>query len=331
MYKIALFFLFIRCSFSAFSQSDNPERLSVGVYMPIDRYDDLEYGQIRKLETQIINIIANNGITSKISAFRIQLDNSGTINQNLLQTMAKGIVCLPKFEIYGDRTADTGMKKIQVVDVSLTLTIQYIYEDIIFSTLSMQLQGSGNTRAQAINNTIRNIRSGDSRWAKFLDHTREEIVRYYDAMCDKLMQQAHQLNKLDLTTEALAILWPIPKEVACHEMVEELTVDIYRKHINRECRKQIQIARGLLAANRYDEGLSILMYIDPGSECARESEELTRIIEKEFDENAEKNRNSELMLRREELRLEELRYKNIETMVAKHKEPTFKEKVLVIK
>lgn len=312
-------------STSTYAQKDYSEWLSIGVYMPAQYFTDLDAGQKQKLETKIISIIADNGISANISAFRILIDTSTTPSQDLLSLMAKGIVCVPKFEIYSEQVADTGLKKLKVVDVSLTLTVQYIYEDVIFSNTTSNIQGSGNTTQEAINNAIRIIKTSDGKWKDFLETTHKEIIRYYDNMCPKLMDQAEQLNKLNLTSEALSILWPIPKEINCHSEVENLALKIYQKHVNQQCKEQLLEAEALLAGNRYDEGLAVLSRIDPISECYEATLEKIKIIEKELDENPEKNRSDLLILQQQQLDIEKYRTDRIMELAATQRQKQFGE------
>ena len=327
MKRLLILILTLNISFSTFlkAQQDYTEWLSIGVYMPSQYSTDLGSGQKQRLETKIISVIARNGIGAKVSAFKITVDTSASVSVDLLNLMAKGIVCIPKFEIYNERIADTGMKKLKVVDVDLTLTVQYIYEDVIFSDINVQLQGSGSNRDQALNSAIRGIRTTDSKWKRFLETTHREIIRYYDGMCGKLMDQAEHLNKLNLTSEALSILWPIPKEVSCHAEVEELSLRIYQKHINQQCKRSILNARALLAGNRYDEGLAVLARIDPISDCYEDAVKMIESIEVELDENTEKNRSAFLTLQQQQLEVEKYRYERMMEITAEKNKKQFAE------
>lgn len=305
--------LFLLCTpATLFTQSDSrdySEWLSVGVFMPRDSYDDLEYDQMVKLETKIVSIISKNGITSKISAFRLDLgvDSSSVLNNdNLLKFLGKGVVCIPKLEIYNSRNAETGMKNLHVVDANLTLTVQYIYEDIIFASETVQMQGSGNNKSQAVNSLIRNIKPGMAIWPRFLKQTHGEIIRYYESMCDKLMDQARQLDKLNETGKALAILWPIPKELQCHQTVEELSIKIYQRHINLQCKKWLLRARTKLAGNQYYDGLAILGEINPDSDCYDDALQMIKSIEEELDKIRETDQ--QLTIERSRQQLEIAKY-----------------------
>lgn len=308
------------------AQSDPATLLTIGVYANPASSKDLSADHLKKLETKIISIISNQGVTHNITAALINIESDDSANSRLLATMSKGIVCVPKFEIYDDRVVEAGLKNVFIVDISLTMSIQYIYEDIIFSNLQKTIQGSGRNREQAINNVMRNLRINDPVWSQFLASTREKIVNYYEQSCSSLAEQARQLDQLDLTVEALSILWPIPKEVDCYEEIKELTIQVYKRHINRQCAITIQKAKAFLAANRYDDGLSALSKIDPISSCAEEAEILIDTIAQEIDLNIQTNRNSELMLRMEETKLAEIRLQQMEAEIAKYRESVFRKK-----
>ena len=309
--------LAVICFCHASTAQSSYNSLIIGVFMQHDStYIGLSADQVKKLETRIINIINTGGVTSNISASRISSKDA----ENIVETMARGIVCLPKFEIFDKRVADTGIKKIKVVDVSLTLAIQYIHEDIIFNNLQLQLQGSGNTHDQAINNVIRNLRPSDSRFKKFLSETRERIINYYTENCDDIMEQARQLDRLDLPGDALKILFPIPREIECYEEVKEMTVEVYRKYINKRCSQYMLTAKTLLAANKYDKGLETISLIDPTSQCAEEAVKLIESVKEEIDSTALENRYFELqmeMIRSKNEMNEEEMEKRIEKEVAK--------------
>lgn len=320
-------FLFFIIPFSLIAQNneeepiDYSEWLSIGVYMPIDTVYELSNTQMKRLENKTISLIAKNGTAAKISAFRIQGDS--TSSPDFMSLMAKGVVCVPKFEVYDTRKIDAGMKKLTVVDVSLTLTVQYIYEDVIFSDITVELQGSGKNKGQAINNAIKNINTRSSKWNRFMNDTHLEIVRYYEGMCDKLMTQAKQLNKLHLTSEALALLWPIPKEVACHAIVEELVIEIYENHMAKQCKKEMMRAKAFLAGNRYDEGLGVLSMINPSSDCYDDAVKMLEVLEKEVDDNAEKNRSAFMVLKQQELEYERFKHQHMGQIAAEEKSNDF--------
>jgi hypothetical protein len=308
----------------AYGQSDPATLMTVGVYVNPSAATELSPDQLKLLESRVINIISRQGLTHNIAASRINFSEESS--SNLMRTMSKGIVCVPKFEIFDTQEVEGSLDNTFVVDVSLTLSVQYIYEDIIFSNMQRQIQGSGRDRQQAINNVIRNLRINDPQWATFLASTRENIVNYYDQACSSLVEQATQLDQLDLTVEALAILWPIPKEVDCYEEVKQLTIQVYKRHINRQCAKTLLDARTFLAANRYDDGLAVLSKVDPLSSCAEEANILIDTIAQEIDINSKENRNSEIMLRTEERKLAEIRLQQMEADVARSREPLFRKR-----
>lgn len=283
--KIAvLFFNFLALSFLAYGQGSP---INIGIYMNSNT-DSSEISQVAtsKLETRIINIININGVTSKVSASRINKDDLSDI----IETMARGVVCVPIFEIYEKKIADTHLERIHVVDASLTLKVQYIHEDIIFNTMQLQLQGSGSSYDQAINNIIRNLRGRSNDVSRFLAETRERVTLYYDENCNSIIEQARQLDKLDRPLKAIQLLWPIPREVNCYEEVKDMSIDLYRKYINKKCQVDLLKSKTLFASNQFRAGLKVLQEIDPSSICYEETLQLIAKIEADVDSQSAEDR-----------------------------------------
>ncbi|MFK8058051.1 MAG: hypothetical protein AB8F78_18130 [Saprospiraceae bacterium] len=282
--KAGLLLILAAGSFLAYGQGS---AINIGIYMNSGQ-DSSEISKIAasKLETRIINIINVNGVTSKVSASRINKDDLS----DLIETMARGVVCVPIFEIYDKNIADTHLERIHVVDASLTLKVQYIHEDIIFNTLQMQLQGSGRSYDQAINNIIRNLRGRSNNVSKFLNETRERVTNYYDENCSSIIEQARQLDKLDRPLKAIQLLWPIPREVDCYEEVKDMSIDLYMKYINKQCQIDLLKSKTLFASNHFREGLEVLQKIDPSSICYEETLQLIAKIEADVDSQSAENR-----------------------------------------
>jgi hypothetical protein len=260
------FYILTSCFFSIVGQAQT--HLTIGVYMNPKGYSKVDSDQIAKLETRIVSVITSGGSSFNVSASRITSDfHNSDGNQLGWKTLARGIVCLPKFEIFNSRVVDTGIKKVTVVDASLTLSIQYIHEDIIFTTLVINLQGSGSNEYQAVNDVIRNIRPQDPKWQSFVKETREKIISYYEIHCDGILAKAKQLDKLNQPIGALQIIWPIPQEVDCFERVNELIEEIYIRAINQHCREKMLAAKAKFAADQFDIALIYLSQIQVNSNC----------------------------------------------------------------
>ncbi len=331
MKSIAFFIILILAIGLCFqSIGQNQTHLTIGIYMKPGGYTEIEKDQISKLETQIINVISMSGSTFNISASRIEPNTNSINGPGMMETMARGVVCYPKFEVYDVRVVDTGLKKLTVVDASLTLTVQYIHEDIIFSSMAMTLQGSGKDKYQAINDIIRNIRPQDQKWQTFVQETRTKIINYYDNHCDVIIAKAKQLDRLDLPLNAVQILWPIPQDVACYERVKELIVEIYLRAINQLCRQELLKAKTALAANNYDTGLECLGKIDPKSDCYEEVLTLIDTIAEEVDQTSIEERAYSLELEKYRLQFERERREDgrMEESVARRNAVIIRESVI---
>ncbi|WNJ17554.1 hypothetical protein [Pontibacter sp. G13] len=274
--------------------------------MPEDQNLQLDPGQVQRLETRIVNVITNAGRPYNISAAKTEAKSSGNTEQNQtsfgsdleqysmrLETMAKGIVCIPLFEIYDERKVETPLKTVNTVDVYLSLSVQYIYGDIIFHTTELQLQGTGRNRDQAINDVIRNIKPSDRRWGGFLRATQDNIVEYYDHACEHIIGQAQELEDLGDNFKALCLLWPIPREVECYEEVRETTIRLYDKYLDKYCERLILVAKTFKAENNYEAAAAVLRLINPVSACKEDAEALIDELGEQVDEDRDVDREIE--------------------------------------
>jgi hypothetical protein len=70
-------------------------------------------------------------------------------------------VIYPKFAIYETNVVEGGMQNITVVSVELSLFIKQVDNNMLFSTISKQLKGSGSSKELAITNAISKIPTND--------------------------------------------------------------------------------------------------------------------------------------------------------------------------
>jgi len=258
-----LSFLILISGLSALNaQTDNAEWLNIGLVMPTS-YDGLDDAQLSKVETKIMGILANNGVSS--------------------QGVCNGIVLYPKFEIYDESEVNTGMQNLTVVDITLSLFIKQADDNAIFSQTSKQIRGSGKNRDQALNSAINAIKSNDPKWAEFIGKAKKEMIQYYDRMCASLLSQADQLSKTGQVAQAISMLFNIPKEVGCYEQARSRSIALYKQYINENCSRLMLEAKGYLANNDYASAMNVVEQIDPNSSCFKETDKLISTAAKEVD------------------------------------------------
>lgn len=234
------------------AQDDKSDFLNISLVMPqAGDIPTLSTGHLSKVETKILAILANNGIASQ---------NGGN-----------GIVLYPKLDIYDDQDINTGMQNMKVVRLTLTLFVKQADENVLFTSESRSLSGSGKTKEQALNMAINSINSQDVKWANFIKATRVKVVQYYQKMCTTIITQADQLSQTGQKEKALSLLMNVPIEVSCYNEVKTKSLDIYKKHINRQCAQELQLAKSRIAGGDYGMALNIIGRIDPESSCFSEA------------------------------------------------------------
>lgn len=236
-----------------------------------------------KLATKVLNIVSRNGKgeNCKISCVRNRKIDPGKINLADLNT---GILCRPKLEIYDEEIVDTGMEKLTVVKVSLSIFVQSVRGDVIFSSITKEYQGSGRNRKAAINNAIVSIPIKSRSFESFLIEARQQIVQYYNQICSTIINQAQALKEFKLFEDAIYLLWPIPHEVSCHSEARDTMISIYKAYVEYNCSNFLFNARTYITSKKYSLAMAELRKIDAEANCAKDAIQLMNEISAKVDE-----------------------------------------------
>jgi hypothetical protein len=250
-------------------------KIALSVVMP-ENIDGLTVSQLSKLESKIIQMATKAGLSA-----------SG-YNQTF--------VIYPKFAIYETNTVEGGMQNITVITTELTLFIKQVNNNLLFSSVSRQLKGSGKTAEIALNNVISQIPVSDKIFASFIDEGKNKIVKYYEENCDDIVKKADAFIKMQQYEQALGLLMSIPEEVsACYDKILQKSIDTYKSYQKQRCAEQLQEARTLIAGRYYDEALNVLSGVDPSTECFNDAKTMVKSVENKV--NAEYKKNWDLQVK----------------------------------
>jgi len=264
-----------------------------------------------KLETKVQALISRNGTACKVSCVK---NTNFDPNKIDLGDLTTGIICKPKLEVVDEEIANTGMEKLAVVKVSLSLFIQSLRGNVVFSYITKEYQGSGKDNAQALNNAVSSITVKDIEYERFLKNARNEIIRYYDQMCGTIVEQAISLSKFRRYQDAIFLLWPIPQEVRCHAEARDTMVSIYKQFVDYNCNNFLYNARTYMASNEFTKATAELRKIDAEASCAKDALALMEQIAPKVD--AQERQYFELYkkMREDELELQKERYRSMANM-----------------
>jgi hypothetical protein len=247
-------------TFTSFAQStDDIGKIALSVIMP-ENVDGLNVSQLSKLETKIAQIITASGLAAT------------GYNNNF--------VIYPKFAINESNIVEGGMQNITVVTADLSLFIKQVNNDMLFSSISKSLKGSGSSKELAITNAILQIQTKDPEFKTFIEAGKTKIIQYYEVNCTDIIKKSDSYVKMQQYEQAFGLLMTVPDEVtSCYSQIQSKAIEIYKAYQTQKCAEQIQKAKASIATTDYNTALNILEEVDPSASCFNESQTLEKSIE----------------------------------------------------
>jgi tetratricopeptide (TPR) repeat protein len=258
--RILLLFAVFPLFLNVYAQTaDDVGKIALSVVMP-DNVEGLTVAQLSKLESKIRQIATKAGLAA-----------SG-YNQTF--------VIYPQFAVYESKVVEGGMQNIMTVTVELSLFIKQVSNNLLFSSVSRQLKGSGKSEEIAITNVISQIPVSDEAFTSFIDDAKQKIIQYYEANCDEIVKKADNYIKMQQYEQALGLLMSIPEEIsACYDKILSKSIDTYKAYQKQVCSENLLKAKTLVASMDYNEALNVLSEIDPSTDCFKEALTLVKSIE----------------------------------------------------
>jgi len=276
------------CSANIQAQStEDVGKIALSVVMP-ENVDGLDVSQLSKLRSKVTQICTKSGLSA------------AGYNQTF--------VIYPKFAIYSTDVVEGGMQNLTVVTCELSLYIKQVSNNLLFSSVSKQLKGSGKTKEVAITNAISQIPVSDKAFAEFVNEGKQKIIAYYEANCDDIIKKADSYSKMQQYEQALALLMSIPEEISsCHDKILTKSVETFKAYQNQHCAELLQQAKAKSAAQDYDAALNILAEIDPSSNCFKEQQTLMKSVENKVSAEVKKRWNMQVKIYNDAVALEKQR------------------------
>jgi len=260
MKKIYFALIVLALSFTSFAQTTNDiGKIALSVVMP-ENVAGLDVSQLSKLETKISQVVTISGLAA-----------SGYNNN---------FVIYPKFAIYESNIVEGGMQNITVVTAELSLFIKQVDNNLLFSTISKPLKGSGSSKELAITNAISKITTNDPDFKTFIETGKLKIIAYYESKCSDIIKKSDSYVKMQQYEQALGLLMSVPEEVSsCYNQIQDKAIEAYKAYQTQRCSELIQKAKTTLASNDYLGALNILSDIDPSASCFNEAQTIAKSAE----------------------------------------------------
>lgn len=240
----------------------------------IDMGNNLSEAQAMKLESKLLQVIEKSGVATA--------GYSG------------GVMLKPTISVEETRMSEGGMQNIAVTTCELTLFLVNAGDNmIVYNTMSRKLRGSGNTAEQALSNAINTMDVNEPAYQQFLVTSRQKIVAYYNANCEKIMKQAAEAEKKRDYEAAVSLLQSVPMEVMCYANASRKAQSIYTTYEQQLCSKIVTYARGEMAIGNYEAALDALATISGRSACNETANQLIAEADKKVQRHIDRQYNLE--------------------------------------
>lgn len=295
MRKIIILLCVLISHFGLTQKVEDIGKISLSVIIP-DRIEGVDASNSKKLETKIFQIVTASGLAA-----------SGQNNS---------FIIYPQFLIVENNVVEGGMQNITVVNTELTLFIKQYETDLVFSSTSVLLKGSGSTTNLALSDAVSKINIADEKFKQFIEVGKGKIFHYYEENCQDIINRASSIAKMQDYEKALSLLMTVPFEVSsCYHQILEKSIEVYKSYQNHKCSAQIQQAKTLIADKSYDNALAVIEQIDPASSCFNTANDLVKSIEPKINAEEQKQRNFRMKQYNDAKELEKERIRAIKEVV----------------
>ncbi len=257
----------------AMDNDESDDELSISVVVPL-QMEGLTGSQLSKLESRLLRMVSNYGIAGE-----------GYTNKFILY---------PKYEIYDHKVVE-GLQNVHVIDVELNLIVKEVKTGKVYSVFSQEITGDGYSKKEAINQSISQIKTKGDAIKDFLQSAKTKILEYYRSNCDRLYSEASTMIDQKRYSEAIALLYPVPKEVGgvCYEKIQRKLDEAYDGYLNKTCEKKLASAKAEISKNNDETALEILGSIETESNCHTSALKLTASIKARTKKNKETSNDEE--------------------------------------
>ncbi|NAS14321.1 hypothetical protein [Poritiphilus flavus] len=266
-HTLIIYFLTCIWGLTAQSQDSAENDLNISVVVPL-QIEGLSIAQLSKIESKLLRMVSNYGIAGE-----------GYTNKFILY---------PKYEIYDHKVVE-GLQNVHVIDAELNLIIKEVKTAKVYSVYQQEITGDGYSKKEAINQSISRIKTKGDKIQNFLSNAKTKILNYYRANCDRLYQEGSTMVRQKRYNEAIALLYPVPKEVGgdCYDKIQRKLDEAYDGYLNQTCEKNLLRAKAEISKNNNENALEILASIETESNCHSSAQELRTKIENKATANSD--------------------------------------------
>ena len=311
--KKLLLSLFIIFGFFASAQNQNDlGKIQLAISFSENQQNTTDFSILEKLEGKLTQLLSNSGIVST--------------------SYNNGLLLQPSLVTIGNDVVESGMQNLNVTRILLQLLIKQDQTNIIFSSFSKELKGTGRTKELAINSAINSLKSNDPALLNFVENGKIKLQDYYQSNCMKILNNANNLQKTSRYEESLALLMSVPETASCYQSAQKSSLEVYKNYQKKLCAENIKQANMLIAERDYSSAFNALSDIGVDSPCAVQSAAIIKSIDSEISALEKKQWDMEMKIYNDAVALEKQRINAIKDIaVSFYKSQKRPNQIIIVK
>ncbi|MFV9551643.1 hypothetical protein [Algibacter sp. PT7-4] len=259
--KNIIYSLVFLSSLTLMAQNDiNYDGIFIGSYVP-HQIEHVPQGAKKMLSNKLNQIITSKGIANNNYNGRFIITPNITV-------LSKDIVASAPPKI--------------ALNLEVTFYIGDGIEGTVFASESINAKGVGTNENKAYMAAIRQIRAKSPILQDFVKNGKKRVIEYYNNNCNLVLKKVDRLSAQNNYEEALATIAGVPEVSSCFDKFKNKINTIYIKAINVSCKRKLNEASSIWAANQdlnaANEAGAILATIEPQADCFGEVKALYQNI-----------------------------------------------------
>ncbi|GAA4972698.1 hypothetical protein [Algibacter aquimarinus] len=259
--KKIIYCLIFLSSLTLVAQDDiNYDGIFIGSYIPL-QMESIPQSAKKMLENKLNQIITSKGI--------------GSDSYNSRFIITPNIIVLTKDVV------PSAPPKV-ALNLEVTFYIGDGIEGTLFTSETVSAKGVGTNENKAYIAAIRQLKPKSPILQSFVKNGKKRVIEYYNNNCGLVLKKVDALSAQNKYEEALAALAAVPETSSCFNKIKNKISPIYIKAINVGCKRKLNEASSIWAANQdlnaANEAGAILATIEPQASCFSEVKALYQNI-----------------------------------------------------
>lgn len=236
-------------------------------------YPSLGNEGITMIENKISTLVAKYGITSSAG-------NPSFVIIPAIHVVSKNMTA----------TAPT----MYVYKYNVTFYTANLLDGTIFSSSSFDFNGVGESPLKSFINGFESVKLNSHSFVQMLTEGKEKALQYYEANCNRILQEANTEANQKNYAHAILILKSVPKEVTCYQSTGVLIERYFKANNQENCNQLLsqmnaELGKQSEMGNFNEKAMAYYALIPSDAPCFKEAEKIYANYIKKLDQNAKQN------------------------------------------